>query len=86
MACRNLEKAEEAKNDILKKLMDEVEKEEKIGVLVIKELDLSSLKSVRKCAQEILDEEPRIDLLINNAGKLRKNFNQKLGGNQPFLG
>lgn len=68
MACRNTEKAEEAKNDILKQIMNEVEKEEKIGVLEIRELDLSSLTSVRKCAQEILDQEPRIDLLINNAG------------------
>lgn len=64
MACRNIQKAEDAKNDILK----ELEKEDRIGILIVKELDLSSLKSVRKCAEEILDEETRIDLLINNAG------------------
>lgn len=64
MACRNIEKGEEAKNEILK----ELENEDKIGVLIVKELDLSSLKSVRKCAEEILKEEPRIDILINNAG------------------
>lgn len=64
MACRIVQKAEEAKNDILK----EIGKGERIGILIVKELDLSSLKSVRKCAKEILAEEERVDLLINNAG------------------
>lgn len=64
MACRKIQKAEEAKNEILNR----IENDHKIGVLIIKELDLASLSSVRKCAKEILDEEERIDLLINNAG------------------
>lgn len=68
MACRNVDKAEAAVRDILQGAIEEMEKGDKIGVLIIKELDLSSLKSVRRCAREILNEEPRIDLLINNAG------------------
>lgn len=68
MACRNIEKAKEAKNDILKEILEEIEQSNKIGVLIVKKLDLSSLKSVRKCAKKILEEEPRIDLLINNGG------------------
>lgn len=32
------------------------------------ELDLSDLDSVRRCAQQVIDEAPHIDLLINNAG------------------
>ncbi|CAG2106076.1 unnamed protein product, partial [Medioppia subpectinata] len=31
-------------------------------------LDLSSLKSVRKCAEELLGLETKVDILINNAG------------------
>ena len=36
--------------------------------VIIKKLDLSSLKSVREFSEEILKSEPRIDILINNAG------------------
>ena len=68
MACRNLEKAEEAKKDIL----NEIRKDIGAGVLIIKRLDLASLKSIRACAKEILDQEPRIDLLINNAGLIKR--------------
>ncbi|XP_007464528.1 PREDICTED: retinol dehydrogenase 14 [Lipotes vexillifer] len=38
------------------------------GELVVKELDLASLRSVRSFCQEVLQEEPRLDVLINNAG------------------
>ncbi|CAN0562722.1 unnamed protein product [Rangifer tarandus platyrhynchus] len=38
------------------------------GELVVKELDLASLSSVRSFCQEMLQEEPRLDVLINNAG------------------
>ncbi|XP_018418278.1 PREDICTED: retinol dehydrogenase 14 isoform X4 [Nanorana parkeri] len=38
------------------------------GEIVLKELDLSSLQSVRRFCQEVLKEEPRLDVLINNAG------------------
>lgn len=36
--------------------------------ITYKHLDLSSLTSVRKFAKEINEEEPRLDILINNAG------------------
>ena len=36
--------------------------------VVAKELDVSSLKSVRKFCNEILKEERRLDILVNNAG------------------
>lgn len=60
MACRNTSKAKQAVSDIRKIT--------KNGELVIKELDLMSLKSVRKFADEVLNEENNIDILINNAG------------------
>ncbi|ETE70176.1 Retinol dehydrogenase 14, partial [Ophiophagus hannah] len=38
------------------------------GELVVHELDLASLSSVRSFCQQVLQEEPRLDVLINNAG------------------
>lgn len=68
MACRSLERAEKAAEDIRTTLKDVQDS----GQVVTKVLDLSSLKSVRKCAQDILDTEDAIHLLINNAGKSRE--------------
>ena len=59
MLCRNTEKAEEAATEIRKDTGNQVD---------VHKLDLSSLKSVRECAQILLDKEDKIDLLINNAG------------------
>jgi retinol dehydrogenase 14 len=38
------------------------------SVAIAKQLDLASLRSVRQFCKQILLEEPRIDVLINNAG------------------
>ncbi|XP_026764334.2 retinol dehydrogenase 13-like [Galleria mellonella] len=64
MACRSIEKAEQAKSDIETKCKDL----SNTGNLVVVKCDLTSLKSVRECAQEILDTEPQINILVNNAG------------------
>jgi len=34
----------------------------------VQHLDLSSLASVRKFANKIINKEPRLDVLVNNAG------------------
>lgn len=60
LACRNLQKAEEAKNKILKELSDG-------GDVVVRHLDLSSMWSVRQFARETYEQESRLDILINNA-------------------
>ncbi|KAK8774579.1 hypothetical protein V5799_010891 [Amblyomma americanum] len=39
------------------------------GDVVLKHLDLCSLASVRRLARDILENEPRLDLLVNNAGR-----------------
>lgn len=39
------------------------------GDVVLKQLDLCSLASVRRLASDILETEPRLDLLVNNAGR-----------------
>ncbi|KAK9687752.1 Sodium:neurotransmitter symporter family [Popillia japonica] len=64
MACRNTEKAEEAAKDIIDSCTDNAN----VGKLAVEELDLNSLKSVKKFCNKILQKHERIDLLINNAG------------------
>ena len=60
MACRSVERAENALKEIIQSTGNkDVE---------IYKLDLASLKSVRECAEEVKKKEPRLDILINNAG------------------
>ncbi|KAL1131451.1 hypothetical protein AAG570_011068 [Ranatra chinensis] len=63
LACRDTAKAEEACREI-----QEAEVNAKGGSLVVKHLDLSSFASVRIFADEILEEEQALHLLVNNAG------------------
>ena len=60
MACRNLEKAEKAKNQILFEYPE--------VYLEIIQLDLSDLSSIRKFAEEFKSKHERLDILCNNAG------------------
>ncbi|KAG0722451.1 Retinol dehydrogenase 11 [Chionoecetes opilio] len=60
MACRNLQKAS--------KVASEIEAGTGSKSLVVRELDTSSLASVRKFAAKILAEEHRLDVLVLNAG------------------
>jgi NAD(P)-dependent dehydrogenase (short-subunit alcohol dehydrogenase family) len=64
MACRNVEKAEEA----AKEIRDTTKDVPGAGTVHIVKLDLGSLASVRQCANELLQTENRINLLVNNAG------------------
>lgn len=64
MACRDQEKALSTAEDIKGSCRSKAN----LGELVIEPLDLTSLKSVRKCANAILNKEPSIHLLVNNAG------------------
>lgn len=64
MACRDVNKAEDARNWVVQQSAGK----EGLGRLSIYHLDLSSLNSVRTCAKKIHDEESHIHILINNAG------------------
>jgi retinol dehydrogenase 13 len=59
LVCRNAEKAAHVK--------DELEGEYRTSVRIL-QADFSRLAEVRKAAGVILEEYPRIDVLINNAG------------------
>lgn len=60
MACRNMDKAADAKNKILSDFPD--------ANIKIMEIDLSRLDSVRDFASKFNLEHSHLDLLINNAG------------------
>jgi len=60
MACRSLDSANEAKEEIIKET-----KNEKVFVL---ELDLASVDSINKFVDSFKNKESKLDILINNAG------------------
>lgn len=60
LAVRNVDKGKEA--------VDRIKKTSPDAVVTVAELDLSSLNSVRRAADELRTAHPRVDLLINNAG------------------
>ncbi|MBN3287003.1 DHR13 reductase, partial [Polyodon spathula] len=60
LACRSKERAEAAVFDI--------RKESNNNQVLFMQLDLGSLQSVRSFSETFLKTEPRLDILINNAG------------------
>lgn len=80
MACRDRDRAEKAALEI------QQETGPNQGELVIKLLDLASLKSVRSFCDEILKEEPKIDVLINNAGIYQCPYTQTEDGFEMQFG
>jgi len=78
MACRNLEKAEKAKADILKEVPN--------ADLSIIQLDLSKLSSVREFAATFLSQYSQLDLLINNAGIMIPPFSLTEDGFESQIG
>lgn len=47
---------------------DEIVQETGNQSIVVKKLDLASQKSIREFAADVLKNEPRLDVLIHNAG------------------
>jgi len=80
MACRNLDKAEGARQRVLA--------ETPAADLHIEALDLADLDSVRSCADRVLASCPTVDVLVNNAGimaiprrETAQGFEMQLGTN-----
>ncbi|XP_057678889.1 retinol dehydrogenase 14b [Corythoichthys intestinalis] len=80
MACRDQKSAAEAARDIQGHSRTES------GEVVVKQLDLASLTSVRKFCQEIQEEEPKIDVLVNNAGVYQCPYSKTEDGFEMQLG
>uniref|UniRef100_A0A8C2ZYM2 Zgc:112332 n=1 Tax=Cyclopterus lumpus TaxID=8103 RepID=A0A8C2ZYM2_CYCLU len=74
MACRDLERAEEARTDIL----EDTENEN----VVIRKLDLSDTKSIRLFAELI----NKVNILINNAGVMMCPYSKTVDGFEMQLG
>ena len=72
LACRSVERGETAAVEVRKRSGNDN--------VVFVQLDLASLDSVRKAAAKILEEEPRIDILINNAGVFNNAYTKSADG------
>ncbi|CAL8073002.1 unnamed protein product [Calicophoron daubneyi] len=102
MACRSLERAEEARKRILKKygisnpdwLKTNIADESLAASfspvsedqLIIKKLDLASYKSIRKFAECFKKNQPRLNYLINNAGVYPSKYTTTDDGNELAMG
>uniref|UniRef100_A0A1A8EE07 Uncharacterized protein n=1 Tax=Nothobranchius kadleci TaxID=1051664 RepID=A0A1A8EE07_NOTKA len=60
LACRDMDRGNRAAEDVRQKSGN--------NNVVVKTLDLASLQSVRQFARDVLANEERLDVLINNAG------------------
>ncbi|KAA3670786.1 retinol dehydrogenase 12 [Paragonimus westermani] len=102
MACRNMERAEAAKKQLLDKYGQSNPKSTTSDVadasitkylspvtseqLVIESLDLDWLKSVREFAARITPKYPKINYLINNAGLALANYETTKDGFEKTIG
>lgn len=80
MACRNLEKAADSKNKILKDFPN--------ANIKLYQLDLADLDNINYFTKKFIKENDRLDILINNAGvmippysKTKNNFELQFGTN-----
>ncbi|PNF15543.1 Retinol dehydrogenase 14 [Cryptotermes secundus] len=76
LACRNLKEANKARVDIVASTGN--------NMVEVRHLDLSSLGSVRRFANNIINTETRLDVLINNAGAA--GFKNKMTADNLQLG
>ena len=78
VACRSQEKGKKAEVDI--------RRESGSSDVHFHQMDLSSFQSIRKFAKEVLSEESRIDILINNAGVMYCPFGKTEDGFETQFG
>lgn len=63
MACRDMKKCEEAREDIVLETLNQH--------VYCRKCDLASFQSIREFAQRFQQEQTKLDILINNAGVMR---------------
>ncbi|CAH8654634.1 unnamed protein product [Schistosoma intercalatum] len=102
MACRNTERANKAKTRLLEMYGKNNRKSEQIDVacsqiksslkpiesdqLIIEQLDLASLTSIREFVDRIKSKYNKIDFLINNAGLILQNYTTTEDGFEMTMG
>ncbi|XP_018655465.1 putative short chain dehydrogenase [Schistosoma mansoni] len=102
MACRNLRKAEDAKRRLLEKYGANNPQSVNIDVaceqvisslspinsdqLIIEQLDLASLQSIREFARRIIVTYPELHFLINNAGLAVSKYEKTADGFEMTMG
>ncbi|XP_073344990.1 retinol dehydrogenase 12-like [Pagrus major] len=78
MGCRDMEKAEAAVKEIIERSANQ-------NVSCLK-LDLSDSKSIREFAEAINKDEPKLDILINNAGVMVCPYGKTADGFEMQIG
>ena len=78
MALRNIEKGEAAANEVRKEFSD--------AEVSVRNLDLTSLASVKSFAEGILHDYDRLDILINNAGIMMCPYSKTTDGFEIQMG
>ena len=91
IGVRSVERGEEARAEIVESVAAAAagdEQQDGPGALIVLQLDLASLQSVRDFAQEVLARADKVNLLINNAGVMacpraetKEGFEMQLGVN-----
>ncbi len=72
MACRSLDRGQVA--------LEEIKKESPKANLVVMELDLGSIKSIKRFTFMFLNEYDKLDILLNNAGIMTTPYGVTLNG------
>lgn len=78
MACRNVQKANDA--------AEKIRRENPAGTIEVMQLDLADLDSVRQFAGAFLETHDRLDLLINNAGIMTPPYGKTVQGFETQFG
>lgn len=78
MACRDMEKADEALKEVIEASGNQD--------VVTKKLDLADSKSIREFAQTINTEEKQVNILINNAGVMVCPYGKTADGFEMQIG
>ncbi|RUS87091.1 hypothetical protein EGW08_005167 [Elysia chlorotica] len=78
LACRTLASAKDT--------VKEIQKATGNSEIIPKELDLASLKSINKFSKDVLTEEGKIDVLLNNAGVFQCPYSKTEDGFEMQMG
>jgi NAD(P)-dependent dehydrogenase (short-subunit alcohol dehydrogenase family) len=78
MACRSLEKGQIA--------LEQIQGENPRGKIILRQVDLADLSTVKRFAGRFLEEFDRLDILINNAGVMATPYQKTVDGFERQFG